>query len=165
MLPESAVRQESVVFCATSGSSQKISAGWQRLCFFVSHRKSSTRRFFFPSHRRVPRPTICAYRLRLLVGRKQMIQSTVGQSQPSVRSIAFGSALYSPLSNPFRTSFRSADAPLTSAVLKFRLLRILHSLLLIRTRGVKMTVFRFWHSRTMASAIVSRYRSRTLPRS
>ena len=82
-----------VICLATSSSWQIRLAGWHSSCLSVCHRKSSSSRWSFPGCSRVPRPTIWLYRLLILVGRSTTMQSTDGQSHPSVSSIELHSTL------------------------------------------------------------------------
>ena len=95
-----------------------------------------------PGNRRVPRPTIWLYRLRILVGRSTTTQSTEGQSHPSVRSMELHKTLYRPSLNSRRTWARSALPPLTSAARKPWLLRMSRNFWEVFTRGRNTTVFR-----------------------
>ena len=106
-----------VILTATSGDSQIRCAGRHSSWRSVFHRKSSSRRWSFPVSglSRVPRPTIWQYRLRTFVGRSTTMQSTEGQSHPSVSNIELQSTLYLPASKSAKISARSGLLPLTSA--------------------------------------------------
>ncbi len=75
------------IFSAISESFEIREEGLHRSCRSVIHRKSSRISSVLPGYNRIPRPTICWYRLRTFVGRRMTMQSTAGQSQPSVSSM------------------------------------------------------------------------------
>ncbi len=154
-----ACSRSAVILCATSFLVQMMSAGWQSSCRSVCHRKSRRRRYSFPGCSLVPLPTIWLYRLRTRVGRSTTMQSTDGQSQPSVRSMELHRTLYSPLSNASRISARSLLSPLTSAALNPRSVRMSRNFRLVFTRGRNTTVFRSVQYFFISSAIWYRYGS------
>ena len=96
--PPGACSASSVMRAATSGDCATRCAGRHRSCLSVIHKKSSTSSSALPVSglRRVPRPTICTYRLRTFVGRRTTTQSTLGQSQPSVSSMELHSTAPGP---------------------------------------------------------------------
>ena len=60
-----------------------------------------------------PLPTICTYRLLLLVGRASTTASTSGKSRPSPRTATFTITCISPLRNPAIMLSRSGQVPQT----------------------------------------------------
>ena len=129
-------------------------AGLQRLCFLQSHKKSKISKFSLPGCNLVPLPIICAYKLRIFVGRSTTTQSTDGQSHPSVKSIALQRTEPLPaLSNHSRTSFRSELFPFTSLAPGI----IPASSCAILISGQKTTVFLSDANSLIASAICGRY--------
>ena len=155
----------SVIFFAMSSSLLMRCAGRHNSCRSVFQRKSSSSTFSFPLCNRVPRPTIWLYKARDLVARRTIMQSTDGQSHPSVRSILLHRTLYFPSSKSLRTSALSWLLPFTSAALKPYLRRYRQNFLLVSTRGKNTTVFRSLAYVTISSAILSRYGSRAVPSS
>ena len=135
-------------------------AGLHRSWRSVIHRKSSTSSSVLPVSglRRVPRPTIWTYRLRTLVGRSTTMQSTLGQSQPSVSSIELHSAEPGPAaSKAASVSDRSALSPLTSLAANPRSARIRANFLDVATSGRKTTVLRSMQpAASISSAMDSR---------
>ena len=131
----------------------------------VCHRKSSTSRYSLPGLRRRPRPMICWYRLRTLVGRRLMMQSTEGQSQPSVSSMLFVRTSYLPRSKSSRSCARSGLSPLTSAARKPRSRSMAQNFREVLTSGRNTTVLRPRQYSSISSAICARYGSSALPMS
>ena len=142
-----------------------MSAGRHSSWRSVSHKKSSRSRSFLPvsGDRRVPRPTIWLYRLRTLVGRSTTMQSTLGQSQPSVSSMLLHRTLYLPFEKSDRISARSSLCPFTSAARNPLLLRMSRNFWLVLISGRNTTVFRPAHAVCISDAICSRYGSSAVP--
>ena len=158
-----------VMRSATSGDLATMCAGRHRSWRSVIHRKSSTSRSALPVSglRRVPRPTICTYRLRTLVARSTTTQSTLGQSQPSVSSIELHSTEPGPAaSKRASVSARSGLSPLTSMASKPRFASAAANFLDVATSGRNATVLRPMHpAAAISSAMRPRYGSSAVPRS
>ena len=93
------------------------------------------------------------------------MQSTLGQSQPSVKSMALVIASYLPFSKSLSIFSLSFEEPFTSIVSIPLFFNSPFRRWLMRTRGVKITVFRPLHSLTIESAIASKYKSKAWPNS